>query len=50
MMRDCLVSGHAAGFEEAGADRARDLVLVVVREVERVAGLGLDLGLVMGSL
>src|SRR5258708_37003516 len=39
----------AAGLNDPGADRARDLGLLVFRAAERVAAFGLDLGLVMGS-
>jgi hypothetical protein len=49
MMRACLVWGPVAGLDDTGADRARDLGLLVFRAVERVAAFGLDLGLVMGS-
>jgi hypothetical protein len=49
MMRACLVSGPAAGFDDAGAGRVRDAGLAAFRAVERVAAFGLDLGLVMGS-
>src|SRR5882757_3914103 len=49
MMRACLVWGPVAGLDDAGADRARDLGLLVFRAVERVAAFGFDLGLVMGS-
>src|SRR5258708_35342177 len=53
MMRACLVSGRAAVFEEAGANRARALGLPVLRVAVRAAALGFelgfDLGLVMGS-
>jgi len=48
-MRACLVSGRIAVFEDEGASLVRDLDLLVVREVERAAALGFDLGLVMGS-
>src|SRR6202790_2421683 len=49
MMRACLVSGPAAGFDDAGAGRLREAGLAVFRAVERVAAFDLDLGLVMGS-
>src|SRR6266849_92433 len=49
MMRACLVAGRAAGFDDAGAGRLRDLDLLDFREAERVAALVVDLGLVMGS-
>src|SRR6202171_2570753 len=49
MMRGCLVWGPVAGLDDTGADRARDLGLLVFRAVERVAAFGLVLGLVMGS-
>src|SRR5467141_4531878 len=49
MMRACLVWGPVAGLDDACADRARDLGLLVFRALERVAAFGLDLGLVMGS-
>src|SRR6266850_3285043 len=49
MMRSCLVWGPVADLDDAGADRARDLGLLVFRAVERVAAFGFDLGLVMGS-
>jgi hypothetical protein len=48
-MRACLVAGRVVVFEDEGADRVRDLDLLVFREAERVAALGFDLGLVMGS-
>jgi hypothetical protein len=49
MMRACLVWGCVAGLDDAGADRARDLGMLVFRAVERVAAFGFDLGLVMES-
>jgi hypothetical protein len=49
MMRACFVAGRAAGFDDAGAGRLRDLNLLDFREAERVAALVVDLGLVMGS-
>src|ERR1700681_4441641 len=49
MMRACLVWPPVAGLNDPGADRARDLGLLVFRAAERVAAFGLDLGLVMGS-
>src|SRR5258706_6642982 len=49
MMRACLVWAPVAGLNDPGADRARDLGLLVFRAAERVAAFGLDLGLVMGS-
>ena len=49
MMRACFVAGRAAGFDDAGAGRLRDLILLDFREAERVAALVVDLGLVMGS-
>src|SRR5450631_897480 len=49
MMRACFVSGRTAGFDGEGADRARDLRLLIFRAVERVATLVFDLDLVMGS-
>ena len=48
-MRACLVAGRVVVFEDEGADRVRDVDLLVFREAERVAALGFDLGLVMGS-
>jgi hypothetical protein len=48
-MRACLVAGRVVVFEDEGADCVRDLDLLVFREAERVAALGFDLGLVMGS-
>jgi hypothetical protein len=48
-MRACLVAGRVVVFEDEGADRVRDLDLLVFREAERVVALGFDLGLVMGS-
>src|SRR6202171_2557123 len=47
MMRACLVSGPAAGFDDASAGRLREAGLAVFRAVERVAAFDLDL--VMGS-
>src|SRR5258705_13851986 len=47
-IRLCLVPGRDADFDEAGADLARDAALRTLREVDRVAALGLDLGLVTG--
>ena len=49
MMRACLVSGRAVGFDGEGADRVRLLDLLVDREAERIVALGFDLGLVMES-
>src|ERR1019366_863068 len=49
MTRACFVAGRAAGFDDAGAGRLRDLNLLDFREAERVAALVVDLGLVMGS-
>src|ERR1700680_2322265 len=49
MMRACLVSGPAAGFDDASAGRLREAGLAGFRAVERVAAFGLVLGLVMGS-
>src|ERR1700676_5089626 len=49
MMRACLVWDPAAGLDDAGAGRLRDTGLAAFRAAERVAALGLDLGLVMGS-
>ena len=49
MMRACLVWAPVAGLNDPGADRARDLGLLILRAAERVAAFGLDLGLVMGS-
>src|SRR5271155_1529864 len=49
MTRVCLVSGLAAGRDDAGAGRLRDAGLAVLRAIERAAAFGLDLGLVMGS-
>jgi hypothetical protein len=49
MMRACFVAARAAGFDDAGAGRLRDLNLLDFREAERVAALVVDLGLVMGS-
>ena len=49
IMRACLVSGPAAGFDDASAGRLREAGLAVFRPVERVAAFDLDLGLVMGS-
>ena len=48
MTRACLVSGLAAGLDDGGADRLRDVGLVVFRAIERVAAFGLDLGLIIG--
>src|SRR5258708_768494 len=48
-MRVCLVSGFAVVFKEVGADRTRDLGLLVVGAVARAAALVFDSGLVMGS-
>jgi len=48
-MRACLVSGRAADFDDAGADRVRDSRLLIFRAAERVATLVFDLDLVMGS-
>jgi len=48
-MRACLVSGRVAVFDGEGADRVRDLGLLVFRAAERVAALGFDFALVMGS-
>jgi len=48
-MRACLVSGRIAVFEDEGANRVRDLDILVDREVERAAAFSFDLGLVMGS-
>jgi hypothetical protein len=48
-MRACLVLELVAGLDDTGADRARDLGLLVFRAVERVAVFDLDFGLVMGS-
>jgi hypothetical protein len=45
MMRACLVSGRAVGFDGEGADRVRLLDLLVDREAERIVALGFDLGL-----
>ena len=45
MIRACLVSGRIAAFEDEGANRVRDLGLLV----ERAAAWGFDLGLVMES-
>jgi hypothetical protein len=47
MMRACLV-GTVGGLDDARADRAGDLGLLVFRAAERVAAFGLDL-VVMGS-
>src|SRR6266404_463798 len=44
-----FVAGRAAGFDDAGAGRLRDLNLLDFREAERMAALVVDLGLVMGS-
>jgi hypothetical protein len=49
MMRACLVSSRAAGSDDAGAGRWRDLDFPTFRPVERVAAFGLDLGLAMES-
>src|SRR5258707_7992886 len=49
MMRACLVSVPAASLDDVGADRGRDLALLVFRAIERIAAFGLDFGLVMGS-
>src|SRR5260370_15916522 len=49
MIRACLVSGRIAVFEDEGANRVRDLDLLVDRAAERTAALGFDLGLVMES-
>ena len=47
IMLACLVSGRAFGLDAAGVDRARDLLLLIFREAERVVTLVFDLGLVM---
>src|SRR5260221_2581835 len=44
MMRACLVSGPAAGPDDAGARRLRETDLAVFRAVERLAAFGLDFG------
>jgi hypothetical protein len=49
MMRACLVLGRAAVFGDKTTERMRDLDFLVFRAANRVAALGLDLGLVMGS-
>jgi hypothetical protein len=49
MARACLVSGPAAGLDDAGTGRLRDAGLAVFRAVDRAVAFGLDLGLVMGS-
>jgi hypothetical protein len=49
IMWACLVWGPVPGLDDTGADRARDLGLLVFRALGRVAAFGLDLGLVMGS-
>src|ERR1700722_12434392 len=49
MTRACLVSGLAAGRDDAGAGCLRDAGLAVLRAIKRAAAFGLDLGLVMGS-
>src|SRR5450759_2352993 len=49
MMRACLVSVRTADFDDAAADRARDLPLLIFRAAERVVTLVFDLDLVMGS-
>src|SRR5258705_3045040 len=50
IMRACLVSVPAADPDVVGVDRLRAAGLRVFRAVERVAGFGLVLGLVMGIL
>src|SRR5712664_55400 len=47
-IRLCLVSGREPNLDEAGTNRLRDAGLAVLRAFERVAALGLDLGLVTG--
>src|ERR1700677_3576849 len=49
MMRGCLVSHPAPARDDAEAARLRATGLTVRRTIERLADLGLDLGLVMGS-
>src|SRR5664279_41468 len=49
MMRASLVSGRIADFDDAAANRARDLPLLIFRAAELLAILVLDLALVMGS-
>lgn len=49
MARACLVSGPAAGLDDAGSGRLRDAGLAVFRAVDRAVAFGLDLDLVMGS-
>src|SRR5258707_15177828 len=49
MTRACLVSGPAAGLDDADADRLRDTGLAVFRAVDRAVAFGLDLDLFMGS-
>jgi hypothetical protein len=49
MMRACLVSGRAAGLDNAGADRVRDLPLLIFRAAVRVPILVFDLDFVMES-
>src|SRR5260370_39674734 len=49
MTRACLVSGPAAGLDDADADRLRDTGLAVFRAVDRAVAFGLGLDLFMGS-
>jgi hypothetical protein len=48
MMRACLVSGPAAGFDDT-AGRLREAGLAVLRAVDRAVAFDFDLGLVMRS-
>lgn len=49
MIRACLVSGCAAGFEDEGAGRVRDFGFLVTLDVGRAATLVFDFDLVIGS-
>jgi hypothetical protein len=49
MARACLVSALAAGLDDADTDRLRDAGFAPFLSTERIAALGFDLGLVMGS-
>jgi hypothetical protein len=43
------MTGIRFSLDDVGADRGRDLALLVFRAIERIAAFGLDFGLVMGS-
>jgi hypothetical protein len=49
MTRACLVSALGAGLDDAGTGRLREAGFAAFRAGERVAALGLDLGLFIGS-